>query len=127
MSSVGRRTELWVASPSSVDPRIPKVDDRGMLHATAAGKAIAAQLADERVLTIISIAGLPQPTVSTLGSPNGLLRELHRVRGEGFAISPGVGETMAEVIATGASSIPIAPFSIGRFAQAETASQARAA
>lgn len=78
---------LWVASPSSADPRIPKVDDRGMLHATAAGKAIAAQLQDERVLTIISVAGLPQPTPSTLGSANGLLRELHRIRGEGFAIS----------------------------------------
>lgn len=78
---------LWVTSPTSADPRIPKVDDRGMLHATAAGKAIAAQLPDERVLTIISVAGLPQPTSSTLGSANGLLRELHRIRGEGFAIS----------------------------------------
>ena len=39
--------------------------------------------------------------------------------GEGFAISPGVGETMAELIATGQTSTPIAPFSIGRFAKAE--------
>ena len=38
--------------------------------------------------------------------------------GEGFAISPGVGETMAELIATGKTSTPIAPFSIGRFAAA---------
>jgi sarcosine oxidase subunit beta len=38
--------------------------------------------------------------------------------GEGFAISPGVGETMAEVIATGRTEIPIAPFSVGRFATA---------
>ncbi len=37
--------------------------------------------------------------------------------GEGFAISPGVGETMAELIATGTTTTPIAPFSIGRFAQ----------
>ena len=78
---------LWVSSTAGNDPRIPKVDDRGMLHATAAGKAIAAQLADERVLTIISVVGLPQATSSTLGSPNVLLRELHRIRGEGFAIS----------------------------------------
>jgi sarcosine oxidase subunit beta len=35
--------------------------------------------------------------------------------GEGFAIGPGIGEVMAELIATGASSTPIAPFSIGRF------------
>jgi sarcosine oxidase subunit beta len=36
--------------------------------------------------------------------------------GEGFAISPGVGETMAELMATGQTSTPIAGFSIGRFA-----------
>lgn len=38
--------------------------------------------------------------------------------GEGFAISPGVGETMAELIATGYTSTPIESFSIGRFAEA---------
>ncbi|SPS02442.1 Sarcosine oxidase subunit beta (fragment) [Cupriavidus taiwanensis] len=38
--------------------------------------------------------------------------------GEGFAISPGVGETMAELIATGRTSIPLEPYSIGRFAGA---------
>ncbi|MCL9843527.1 NAD(P)/FAD-dependent oxidoreductase [Ralstonia solanacearum] len=38
--------------------------------------------------------------------------------GEGFAISPGVGETMAELIATGRTSIALEPYAIGRFAQA---------
>ena len=37
--------------------------------------------------------------------------------GEGFAIGPGVGEVMAELIATGSTSTPIEPFAIGRFAQ----------
>ncbi|HSW04660.1 NAD(P)/FAD-dependent oxidoreductase, partial [Aquabacterium sp.] len=36
--------------------------------------------------------------------------------GEGFAISPGVGEVMAELIATGRTATPIEAFSIGRFA-----------
>lgn len=36
--------------------------------------------------------------------------------GEGFAISPGVGETMAELMATGSTSIPLAPYAVGRFA-----------
>ena len=44
--------------------------------------------------------------------------------GEGFAISPGVGETMAEVIATGRTEIPIAPFSVGRFASQQAEQQA---
>ncbi|WP_349745088.1 NAD(P)/FAD-dependent oxidoreductase [Roseateles cavernae] len=35
--------------------------------------------------------------------------------GEGFAISPGVGEVMAELLATGQTSTPIETFSIGRF------------
>jgi len=38
--------------------------------------------------------------------------------GEGFAISPGVGEVMAELIATGSTSTPIDAFAIGRFATA---------
>ena len=36
--------------------------------------------------------------------------------GEGFAIAPGVGETMAEWISTGSTSMPIEPFHIRRFA-----------
>lgn len=37
--------------------------------------------------------------------------------GEGFALGPGVGDVMAELIATGTTATPIAPFSVGRFAQ----------
>ena len=44
--------------------------------------------------------------------------------GEGFAISPGVGETMAELMATGSTSIPLAPYAIGRFAALQQARQA---
>ena len=45
------------------------------------------QLSDDAVLGLVNAAGMPQPTPSTLGSPTGLLRELHRIRGEGFAMS----------------------------------------
>lgn len=38
------------------------------------------------------------------------------MNGEGFAISLGIGEVMAELIATGATPTPIDAFSIGRFA-----------
>lgn len=78
---------LWVASTLTADPRVPKPGDRGLLHATAVGKAVSSQLSDEAVLALITAAGMPQPTPSTLGSPTGLLRELHRIRGEGFAMS----------------------------------------
>ncbi|MBQ1761417.1 MAG: FAD-binding oxidoreductase [Aquincola sp.] len=42
--------------------------------------------------------------------------------GEGFAISPGVGDVMAELLATGRTSTPIEPFHIGRFAKAQAGS-----
>jgi IclR family transcriptional regulator, acetate operon repressor len=78
---------LSVSAPPRIDPRVPRVGDRCMLHSNAAGKAIAAQFSDETVLRLIDAAGMPQTTSRTLGSPTGLLRELHRVRGEGFAMS----------------------------------------
>jgi len=41
--------------------------------------------------------------------------------GEGFAIGPGVGEVMAELVATGRTTTPIEAFSIARFATARQA------
>lgn len=40
--------------------------------------------------------------------------------GHGFQLGPGVGATMAELIATGRPGVPIEPFLISRFAQATT-------
>jgi sarcosine oxidase subunit beta len=37
--------------------------------------------------------------------------------GHGFQLGPGVGDVMAELISTGATSTPIEPFHIGRFAR----------
>jgi sarcosine oxidase subunit beta len=39
--------------------------------------------------------------------------------GAGFQIGPGVGETMAELIVTGATDIPLEPYRISRFAPAQ--------
>jgi sarcosine oxidase subunit beta len=44
--------------------------------------------------------------------------------GSGFQVGPGVGETMAELIATGATSTPIEPYRISRFMTAETSAAA---
>ncbi|MET0965093.1 MAG: IclR family transcriptional regulator [Nakamurella sp.] len=78
---------LAVSALDPGDVRVPRVDDRSMLHLTAAGKAVAAQLTDEAVLRMVNAAGMPQATSASLGSPTALLRELHRIRGEGFAMS----------------------------------------
>lgn len=41
--------------------------------------------------------------------------------GHGFQLGPGVGETMAQLIATGEPGVPIEPFAIARFADREVA------
>ncbi|SDO68683.1 sarcosine oxidase subunit beta [Rhodoferax sp. OV413] len=59
--------------------------------------------------------------------PSAKLPGLHYAfgfNGEGFAISPGVGETMAELMATGSTSIPLEPYWIGRFAAQQDAQKA---
>ena len=44
--------------------------------------------------------------------------------GAGFQLGPGVGDTMAELIATGRTETPLAAFDIGRFAQPRSESLA---
>jgi len=66
------------------------------------------------------IEGYTGDAVPVLG-PSARVPGLHYAfgfNGEGFAISPGVGEVMAELLATGRTSTPIEAFSIGRFAGA---------
>jgi sarcosine oxidase subunit beta len=38
--------------------------------------------------------------------------------GHGFQLGPGVGALMAELVATGATNLPIAPFRVDRFTRA---------
>ena len=110
---------LWVTSAPTPDVRIPKAGDREMLHTTAVGKAIGAQLSDDTVLAMLAVSGLPAPTPQTLQSPSAYLRELHRIRGEGFAVStherypdmravavPVGGETLAIGVAGRGDALP---------------------
>lgn len=71
------------------------------------------------------IEGYTGDSVPVLG-PSRRVAGLHYAfgfNGEGFAIGPGVGEVMAEVIATGKTSTPIDAFSIDRFAVDAAAGQ----
>lgn len=76
-----------VCARSNADPRIPRAADRELLHTTALGKAVAAQLSDGKVLDLLAKTGMPSATERTLTTPSAFLRELNRVRGEGFAVS----------------------------------------
>lgn len=57
------------------------------------------------------------PVMGSSGTTPGLFYAFG-FSGSGFQIGPGVGETMAELIATGATDIPIAAYDIRRFAAA---------
>jgi sarcosine oxidase subunit beta len=64
-----------------------------------------------------------QPVLGASASMSGL-HYAFGFNGEGFAIGPGVGEVMAELIATGRTTTPIETFSIARFAKAGANRQA---
>ncbi|MET0366204.1 MAG: FAD-binding oxidoreductase [Sphingobium sp.] len=57
-----------------------------------------------------------QPIMGPSGSVSGLFYAFG-FSGAGFQLGPGVGETMAELIATGATPIDLSPYRIGRFAE----------
>jgi DNA-binding IclR family transcriptional regulator len=56
------------------------------MHHTSTGKAILAHLPDEKVEAIIKSAGLPPATKNTITSAPVLMKELARVRAQGYAI-----------------------------------------
>lgn len=60
--------------------------DREPIHSTALGKALAAELPEERVREILAAKGMPAFTERTLTRVDLYLSELQRVREEGFAI-----------------------------------------
>jgi sarcosine oxidase subunit beta len=55
------------------------------------------------------------PVIGPSASAQGVYHQFG-FSGHGFQLGPGVGALMAELVATGATNLPIAPFSVGRFA-----------
>lgn len=62
---------------------------RDPLHSTALGKAIAAELPDDRVREILDRAGLPERTPTTITTFGAYRDELARVRELGYAVDNG--------------------------------------
>lgn len=60
---------------------------RNMLHATAAGKAILANLPDEEVREILDKNGLPALTANTITEEAELIDELEAIRERGYALN----------------------------------------
>lgn len=62
------------------------VGDRGFVHATALGKAMAATLPEDRVRSLIAVSGMPAFSRSTITELPELLAELEKVRSQGYAV-----------------------------------------
>lgn len=57
------------------------------LHENSAGKAILAQLPDEKIEEIVDRVGLPRKTQNTIGSRDDLFERIEQIRERGFALN----------------------------------------
>lgn len=69
-----------------------EVGRRAHLHDTGAGKAILAELPEERVRAIAARTGLPTPTEHSIGNVDDLLAEITRIKARGYSVDDGEQE-----------------------------------
>ena len=63
-----------------------RVGDRAPIHSTAMGKAMAAELPDERVLAMLNAVEMASFTETTITNPEAYLSALEVVRQQGYAV-----------------------------------------
>ena len=69
-----------------------EVGRRAHLHDTGVGKAILAELPEERVRAIAARTGLPTPTEHSIGNVDDLLAEIARIKAQGYSVDDGEQE-----------------------------------
>lgn len=82
----GERVLLYTSEPSEGVFDNSPVGQYTYMHWTALGKALLAQLPDERVHEIIDQHGLPRATENTITDREALFEELDQIREDGFSI-----------------------------------------
>lgn len=89
----GDRVAYVAQVPSRHQMRMfTEVGRRVLPHAAGVGKAILAQLSDEKVLEIVRRNGLPGYTETTLTTEKDLLADLAETRSRGYAVDDGEQE-----------------------------------
>jgi DNA-binding IclR family transcriptional regulator len=73
--------------------------DRDPIHSTALGKAIASRISADAVVAILSAEGMPKRTSKTITDKGRYLRELEKVRAQGFALDLGENEEDGRCVA----------------------------
>lgn len=76
-----------------------RVGERGFLHCTALGKAMAAALPEDRVRAMLDTSGMPPFTDATLTDPEAYLRELARTREQGYGIDEAENQPAGRCVA----------------------------
>jgi IclR family acetate operon transcriptional repressor len=105
--------------------------DRDHVHATALGKAIAAQLPEDQVKAIVTSSDMPALTPHTITDEARFFDELARVREQGYAVDNGENEPDGRCVgvpivgsrfpAALSFSAPVSRFSIGQVEEVATA------
>ena len=73
--------------------------DRAYIHSTALGKAMCAGLPEDRVRSMLSVAGMPRITTNTITDPDRYLEELDRVRRDGFGMDDAENQPSGRCVA----------------------------
>ncbi|WP_197431324.1 IclR family transcriptional regulator [Halorubrum sp. CBA1125] len=82
----GKRVLLYSAEPSEGVFDNSPVGQYTHMHWTALGKALLAQLPDERVDDVVDRHGLPEATENTITEREALFEALDRIRDRGYAV-----------------------------------------
>lgn len=87
-----------------------EVGRRVYLHSTGVGKALLAQLDDNRITELVRRTGMPVATPATITDPLALLTQIAQIRADGFAIDDGEQEVGVHCVAVsvGDAANPIA-------------------
>lgn len=75
-------------------------------HSTGVGKALLAQLPDQRVLDIVRRTGLPRYTDTTITSEAALLADLAAIRDRGYSVDEGEQEVGVRCFAMAVPGVP---------------------
>ncbi len=83
-----------------------RVGDRGSVHATALGKAIAAELPEDRVRAILAAHEMERFTSRTITSADRFIAELKQVRRDGYGVDDCENQPDGRCVAVALQGIP---------------------
>jgi DNA-binding IclR family transcriptional regulator len=87
IEEAGKRIFLFRRTSSDIIRNRSQLGANGLLHDTAGGKAILAEMSQDRVQSIIDEHGLPPTTEKTITDADTLFEELADIRTQGYAVS----------------------------------------